>query len=275
MNSIDQLELVPVSGTAGNPVYLRDLATTQQITSPGEYDRINQQRFITITANIYNKDLGTAIRKVNKATASLGQLPQGVKIMIRGQADLFHQTMRELQSGLLIAIVVIFLMLAVNFQSFKLSFTILSIIPAVLTGSLLLILFTGKSLNIQSYMGIIMAVGVAVSNSILYITNAEYHRLQDPSVDFATTGTYNRLRPILMTSLAMIAGMIPLSLGIGEGGDQTAPLGVAVIGGLIFSTLSTLIFLPMIYKQVMGSSPYKSPSLDPEDENSIYFESKR
>jgi multidrug efflux pump subunit AcrB len=266
------LELVPVSGNVGNPVYLRDVATTQKITSPGEYDRINQQRYITITANIYDKDLGTALKQVNKTIASLGQLPQGVKILVRGQAELLDQTMSELQSGLLIAIIVILLMLSVNFQSFKLSFAILSIIPAVVGGSVMLLLITGKTLNIQSYMGTIMAVGVAVANAILFITNAEIHRKQAPSSNYAVVGTFNRIRPIIMTNLAMIAGMIPMSLGLGEGGDQTAPLGIAVIGGLLFSTISTLIFLPMIYAQVMGRKPYKNPSLDPEDENSKNYE---
>ena len=272
MNSREQLELVPVSGNVGNPVYLRDVATTQKIKSPGEYDRINQQRFITISANIYDKDLGNAIKDVNKTIASLGELPQGVKIMVRGQAELLDQTMSELQSGLLIAIVVILLMLAVNFQSFKISFSILSIIPAVVAGSVLLLTITGKTLNIQSYMGTIMAVGVAVANAILFITNAEHHRKHSHSSGFAIVGAFNRLRPILMTSLAMIAGMIPMSLGMGEGGDQTAPLGIAVIGGLIFSTISTLIFLPMVYSQIIGNKPYKSPSLDPEDQNSSYYE---
>jgi len=275
MNSNEQLGLVPVSGNVGNPVYLRDVATMQKITSPGEYDRINQQRFITITANIHNKDLGAAIKEVNTTIASLGQLPQGIKIMVRGQAELLNETMSELQSGLLIAIIVILLMLAVNFQSFKLSFTILSIIPAVVAGSVLLLLITGKTLNIQSYMGTIMAVGVAVANAILFITNAEFHRKQDHSAGFAIIGTFNRFRPILMTNLAMIAGMIPMSLGLGEGGDQTAPLAIAVIGGLIFSTVSTLIFLPMIYSYVIGKQPYKNPSFDPEDENSIYYEANK
>ena len=201
----------------------------------------------------------------------MGQLPQGVKIMVRGQAELLSQTMNELRTGLLIAIAVILLMLAVNFQSFRLSLIILSIVPAVVTGSVLLLLITGKTLNIQSYMGTIMAVGVAVANAILYVTNAEYHRKKDYNSGFTMTAAYNRLRPILMTSLAMIAGMIPLSLGLGEGGDQTAPLGIAVIGGLLFSSLSTLIFLPMVYEQIIGNKPYKNPSLDPEDENSIYY----
>ena len=272
MNSKDQLDFIPLSGNNTNPVYLRDVATTQKVTSPGEYDRINQQRFITITANIHNKDLGSSIKAVHRAIDSLGQLPQGVKVTVRGQAELLSQTMSELQSGLLITIIVIVLMLAINFQSFKSSFAILSIIPAVVAGSVLLLLVTGKTLNIQSYMGTIMAVGVAVANAILFVTNAEQHRKDGELSNYAIIGVQNRLRPILMTSLAMIAGMIPMSLGLGEGGDQTAPLGLAVIGGLIFSTFSTLIFLPMIYTRFIGNKPYTSPSLDPEDENSTNYE---
>lgn len=274
MNSADQLELVPVANNNGNPVYLRDVATIKKNTSPGEYDRINQQRFITLTANIHNKDLGTAVAEVNKAISSLGELPTGIKISVRGQAELLKETMNELQSGLIIAIVVILLMLAIFFQSFKLSLTVISIIPAVVLGSVLFLLLTGKTLNIQSYMGTIMAVGVAVANAILFITNAEQQRRVNRSTDFAVTGAVNRLRPILMTSLAMIAGMIPMSIGLGEGGDQTAPLGIAVIGGLLFSAISTLLFLPLVYNRMMGKRQYKNPSLDPEDKNSKYFESK-
>jgi CzcA family heavy metal efflux pump len=268
MNGIDQLELIPVSGNTGSPVYLRDIASLKKITSPGEYDRINQQRFITLTANIHNKDLGSAIKDVNKAISSVGELPAGVKIMVRGQADLLKDTMSELQSGLIIAVIVILLMLAIYFQSFKLSLAVLSILPAVVAGSVLLLLLTGKTLNIQSYMGTIMAVGVAVANAILFITNAEFYRQNDFSSNHAIRAAYNRLRPILMTSLAMIAGMIPMAIGIGEGGDQTAPLGIAVIGGLAFSMFSTLVFLPVMYRRIIGKQPYKNPSLDPEDENS-------
>jgi len=266
MNSRDKLEMVPVSGNAEAPVYLRDVATVQKTTSPGEYDRMNQQRFITITANIFNQDLGSSVKEVNRAIASLGELPAGVKIMVRGQAELLSQTMSELQSGLLIAIVVIFLMLTVNFQSFKISLTILSIVPAVVAGSAILLLITGQTLNIQSYMGTIMAVGVAVANAILYITNAEFNRKNDFESNFPVLAAGNRLRPILMTSLAMIAGMVPMSLGLGEGGEQSAPLGIAVIGGLVFSTISTLLFLPMIYALINGSTPYRNPSLDPEED---------
>src|SRR5207244_760238 len=114
----DQLELIPLANNAGNPVYLRDVATVRKNTSPGEYDRINQQRFITITANIHNKDLGTAIKKINQSISSMGELSAGVKIIVRGQAELLKDTLSELQSGLIIAIVVILLMLAIFFQSF-------------------------------------------------------------------------------------------------------------------------------------------------------------
>jgi multidrug efflux pump subunit AcrB len=272
MNSSDQLGLVPLSTNADNPVYLRDVATIEKNSSPGEYDRMNQQRFITITANIYKKDAGTAIHEVNKTISSLGNLPQGIKIMVRGQADLLHDTQSELRSGLLIAFVVIFLMLAVNFQSFMLSLVTLSIIPAVITGSVLLLSLTGQTLNIQSYMGTIMAAGVAVANAILFITNAEHHRGLNSSSNFAADGVHDRLRPILMTSLAMIAGMIPMAIGIGEGSDLTTPLGIAVIGGLLFSTISTLLFLPLIYNWAVGKKKHNNPSLDPEDRNSRYYD---
>lgn len=274
VNSSDQLGLVPVAANTGSPVYLRDVTTAQKTTSPGEYDRINQQRYITITANIYKKDVGTAVKEVKKTIASLGELPQGVKIMLRGQADLLTQTTSELETGLLIAIVVIFLMLTVNFQSFRLSLVVLSVVPAVIAGALLLLLITGQSLNIQSYMGTIMAVGVAVANAILLITNGELYRKQS-SPGFAVTGAVDRLRPILMTSMAMIAGMVPLAIGFSEGGDQTAPLGIAVIGGLIFSVISTLVFLPAIYAGMMGKKTYHSPSLHPEDKESRYYETNK
>ena len=272
MNSADQLGFVPVAGNTGAPVYLRDVASLKTTSSPGEYDRINQQRFITLTANIDKKDLGTALKDINASIASLGALPQGIKIMVRGQADLFNQTMSELQSGLLIAVVVILLLLAIHFQSFKLSLITLAIVPSVIAGSLLLLFITGKSLNIQSYMGTIMAVGVAVANAILFMTHAEQARKAQQAGSHAINAAYHRVRPILMTSLAMIAGMIPMSFGIGEGSDQTSPLGVAVIGGLLFSTISTLIFLPMLYDRAIGAKPYKDPSLNPEDINSKYYE---
>jgi len=271
MNTPEELELVPIAWNAGSPVYLRDVASWKKTTSVGEYDRINQQRFITITANIHNKDMGTALKHVNAAIASLGELPKGMKINLRGQAELLDQTMNELQSGLIIAIVVIFMLLAISFQSFRLSLVTLSIVPIVVAGSFLLIFLTGQTLNIQSYMGIIMAVGVAESNAILFVTNAQKHKKMNNPQPFLK-GASGRLRPILMTTVAMVAGMIPMAIGLGRGGDQTAPLGVAVIGGLLFSAFGTLVFLPIIYANVSGKNPYQNPSLDPEDVNSSHYE---
>lgn len=269
MNSTDDIELIPVSDDP--QVYLRDVARWSKQFTPGEYDRLNQQRFLTITGNINENDLGATLKQVNKEIASLGELPKGLKILVKGQAELLSDTMSSLQSGLLIAIVVIFLLLSVNFQSFRLSLVTLSIVPAVVAGSLFLLLITGKTLNIQSYMGMIMAVGVAIANGILFITNAEQFRKQG-NLNAFREGAFNRLRPILMTSLAMIAGMIPMSLGLGEGGDQVAPLAIAVIGGLLFSLISTLLLLPLIYQRVQGSRAHTSSSLDPDDKESRYYQ---
>jgi multidrug efflux pump subunit AcrB len=131
---------------------------------------------------------------------------------------------------------------------------------------------TGKTLNIQSFMGTIMAIGVSVSNAILLITNAEFMRKQSlPNLNVGIEAAKNRLRPILMTSIAMIAGMIPMAIGLGEGAKQTAPLGIAVIGGLLFSTITTLFILPVIYSRVIGKKQYVSASLDPDDQASKNF----
>jgi multidrug efflux pump subunit AcrB len=269
MNSTDDIELIPVSNDP--QIYLRDVARWSKRSTPGEYDRLNQQRFITLTGNINEKDLGATLKEVNAAISSLGELPKGVKVLVKGQAELLTDTMSSLQSGLLIAIVVIFLLLSVNFQSFRLSLVTLSIVPAVVAGSLLLLLITGKTLNIQSYMGMIMAVGVAIANGILFITNAEQFRKERNQYAYRESA-FNRLRPILMTSLAMIAGMVPMSLGLGEGGDQVAPLAIAVIGGLMFSLISTLLLLPLIYHRFQGNKVHSSASLDPDDKESRYYQ---
>lgn len=270
MKSAEDVEMIPVANQLNRKIYLRDVARWSRVQMPGEYDRLNQQRFVTLTANIHDKDLGSAITALNTAIADLGELPSGVKVLPRGQVDLLDQTISELQTGLLIAVIVIFLMLAANFQSFKVALVTISIIPAVIMGSLLLLFLTGHTLNIQSYMGTIMAVGVAVANAILFITNAEDHRKLGEA-QAQTLAATSRLRPILMTSCAMMAGMLPMALGIGEGGDQIAPLGVAVIGGLFFSMFSTLLVLPLIYKTWVGRHTFTSASLNPNDSQSKYF----
>jgi len=265
MNSTAQLEAIPVSsGEGGKTHYLNELATWKHITVPGEYDRLNQQRYITITANIQPEDKGRVFDKVREVISGMGKLPSGAKILLRGQSELLQQTLQSLQFGLIVAIVVIFLVMAIYFQSFRVAIVTLSVIPAVIAGALIVLYLTGNTLNIQSYMGTIMAVGVAIANSVLFVTNAEQLRRSGAS-RFQMTAAGNRLRPILMTSTAMIAGMIPMALGLTEGGDQTAPLGLAVIGGLAFSAVSVLFFLPHVYQWLIGRKTYVSVSLFPED----------
>lgn len=272
MKSSEDLEQIPVSSADKN-IFLRDVATWKKINTAGEYDRLNQQRFITISANLHKQDLGTAVKDVQMAIGQLDSLPAGVKVYVRGQSEILDQTQTELSTGLLLAIAVIFLLLAANFQSFKLSFTVLSTIPAVVAGSFLLLLLTGKTLNIQSFMGCIMAIGVAVANAILLITKAETLRKQNVHLpNIGAMAALGRLRPILMTSLAMIAGMIPMAIGLGEGGEQTAPLGIAVIGGLIFSTITTLVVLPLVYNAVVKKKIYSNISLDPDDVTSRFYD---
>jgi multidrug efflux pump subunit AcrB len=271
MNSTATLEAIPVSGGVGNTHYLSEVATWKRTLVAGEYDRLNQQRYITITANAYNQDLGTVFKSVNKAVAAMGKLPNGAKIILRGQPVLLEQTQTSLQFGLMIAIIVIFLVMTVYFQSFRIALATLSIVPAVIAGALLFLFITGNSLNIQSYMGTIMAVGVAIANAVLFITSAEQNRRGELAAGHLKAAEA-RLRPILMTSAAMIAGMIPMAAGLSDGGDQTAPLGIAVIGGLIFSAIGVLFFLPHVYQFIAGRRAYRHVSLDPDDANSANYD---
>ena len=273
MNSPEQIEQIPVGKHGDNTVYLRDIADWKKGNSIGEYDRINQQRFITVTANIHKQDLGTAVAAVNKAIKNLGELPQGVKVYCRGQSEVLDQTTTELSIGLLLAVLVIALMLAAYFQSIRLALVVLSAFPGVLAGALFLIWITGNTLNIQSFMGCIMAIGVAVANSILLVSNAEQLRISQIGGGLiGAQAATNRLRPILMTSVAMIAGMTPMALGFGESGKQTAPLAIAVIGGLLFSTFISLWLVPLIYDLIIGRKRPSNTSLDPNDENSVYYD---
>jgi multidrug efflux pump subunit AcrB len=194
-----------------------------------------------------------------------------VKVTVRGQIGPMKQTLSNLGVGLLLAVLVIFLLLAANFQSMRLAFVVLSTIPAVICGVIFILLITGTTLNVQSFMGAIMAIGVAVANAILLIIFAEGHRRSgNTSTVAAIHGAQTRMRPILMTSMAMIAGMVPMALGIGEGAQQTAPLGRAVIGGLLFATAATLLILPLVFSMVQERAGVKSPSLDPEDPQSDF-----
>lgn len=271
MTSVDDIKNIPLQSGQQRPT-LNDVARFSEELAPGQYDRSGPNRLVTITANLHDIDLGAASKAVSQAIADAGEPPRGVLIEFKGQVKLLDETLSSLQGGLGIAIIIIFLLLAANFQSFKLSLAILSSVPAVLAGSLLMLLACGATLNLQSYMGMIMSVGVSVANAILMITNAENLRIELKDAKRAgTLAAGSRIRPILMTSIAMIAGMIPMASGMGDGGDQVAPLGQAVIGGLIASTLVSLLILPGVFIMVQRKASLTSVSLDPEDEQSKYY----
>src|SRR5262249_21058310 len=194
--------------------------------------------------------------------------PRGVTVAMRGQVPPMQQTLSGLQTGLLLAIAVIFLLLVANFQSLRVALVILAMVPAVVAGVALALWLTGTTLNVQSFMGAIMAIGVSVANAILLAIFAEKFRREGQEAEAAAVdAAKTRLRPILMTSFAMIAGMIPMALALGEGGEQTAPLGRAVIGGLAASTLAVLIVLPSIFAVAQSKASRASASLHPEDFN--------
>ena len=273
MNSPEQIDQIPVGKFGDQTIFLRDIADWKKGTSMGEYDRMNQQRFITLTANIYKQDLGTAIADINKNISNLGTLPAGVRVYLRGQSVVLDSTQFELSTGLLLAVVVILFMLTAFFQSLRMAFVTISIIPGILAGAIALLFITGNTINIQSFMGCIMAVGIGISNAVLLISNAQAIRSGSSGADhIGAQAAANRLRPIMMTSLAMIAGMIPISLSLGEGGHQTAPLGIAVIGGLLVSSCFCLFVLPIIYDWAIGNKKIAPVSFDPSDEHSAYFE---
>lgn len=271
MTSLQDIGEIPLMKNAARPL-LGDVATIKEDTAYGENDNLGAMPTLSVTANLTGIDLGTAAKDVKTAIASIGELPRGLNIEPIGLTDTLEDTLNSLQSGLIIAIVVIFLMLAANFQSFSVSLVVLTTVPAVILGSLLMLMLTGSTLNLQSYMGIIMSVGVSISNAVLLITNAEHLRLHNAdSLASAKEAAGLRLRPILMTSLAMVVGMIPMAIGHGEGGDQVSPLGRAVIGGLVASTFSTLLILPLVFAWIQKKVSVRSVSLDPENKESKHY----
>ena len=266
MSSMKDLELVPVIAKDGEKVLLRDVGRIREGTMPGQIDRYNMRRVVSMTGNIQGDNLGDVARQVSKAVEATGPPPAGVKVDVRGQVAPLHELFRGLGFGLLVAVVVIGLLLMAYFQSARLALVSVAPVPAVLAGVAVMLLATGTTLNLQSFMGAIMAVGVATANAILLVTFAERARVGGVNArDAGIDGARTRARPILMTGCAMIAGMVPMALGLGEGGDQTAPLGRSVIGGLAAGTLTALFVLPAVFALVMGGAGRASASLDPFD----------
>jgi multidrug efflux pump subunit AcrB len=260
---------VPVAADGSTYPLLGDVARIENGTIVGEFDRLNGQRLVTLSANAAGRDLGRVAERVDAAIARAGAPPRGGSVSVRGQIATMRETFRSIATGVLVAIVVVFLLLSANFQSARLAGVVVSTVPAVLAGVVVMLLATGTTLNVQSFMGAIMAIGVAVANAILLVTFAEDARRRGESQP-AIAAARARMRPVLMTSAAMIAGMIPMALAIGEGAEAAAPLGRAVIGGLAAATVATLFVLPSIYAVVQRSAPRGSVSLDPDDPESAY-----
>ncbi len=266
MDSLQEVQNIPVGNRWSRPVLLRNIAEVLPAFGVEEYDRYNMQRLVTVNANIVGEDLGGVSRQVKQAIRDAGQPPEKVKIAIRGQSPALDEMTGGLTGGLVLAVCVVLLLLVPNFQSIRLALIVVLAVPAALAGVVLMLWITGTSINVQSFMGAIMSIGIAVANAILLVTFAERSRMGGAEAsDAAVEGARSRPRPILMTSVAMISGMTPMAIGLGASAQQTAPLGRAVIGGLLAATLATLLVLPAVFTISQRRRHRRSASLDPDD----------
>jgi multidrug efflux pump subunit AcrB len=267
MNRSQQVGTLPIRKTGSDSnLLVRDVATVETSTTPGEIDRSAMQRYLSVTANVEGADLGRAAQSIKEAVTAAGEPPRGVRVDVRGQLAPMTEMFRSLTIGLALSVVVILVLLTGYFQSFRLGLISIGGVPGVVCGVALILLATRTTLNIESFMGSIMCIGVSVSNSVLLSTFMDHHwRAGAPALKAAVEGSRERLRPILMTAAAMLLGTVPMALALEEGSGMTAPLGRAVIGGLLVSTFATLLIVPAMFVLVMGNTKAVSPSLDPDD----------
>jgi multidrug efflux pump subunit AcrB len=274
MDRPEQIETLPLLKV--NPdtnLMIRDVATVQTGTAPGQIDRSSMQRYLSIIGNVEREDLGRATRRIERAIAEAGQAPRGVRVRVRGQVAPMEEMFRSLTTGLALSVVVILILLTGHFQSPRLGLISIGSVPGVVAGVATILFLTGTTLNIESFMGSIMCIGVSVSNSVLLSTfMAEHWRHGMPVLEAAVEGAKERLRPILMTAIAMILGTLPMALALEKGSEMTAPLGRAVIGGLVVSTFATLLVVPAIFAVLMNRVKYVSPSVDPDDPASRHYD---
>jgi multidrug efflux pump subunit AcrB len=244
-------------GKAASVQLLQNLATIRRGASVADVTHYNIQNVFDVYANVDNRDLGGVASEVDKIIAKVkSSLPNATELVVRGQVETMQSSFFRLGLGLLFAILLVYLLMVVNFQSWVDPFIILMALPGALAGILWMLFATQTTLNVPSLMGSIMCIGVATANSILLVTFANDERIDGRgAVEAALSAGYTRIRPVLMTAAAMIIGMAPMALGLGEGGEQNAPLGRAVIGGLLFATFSTLLFVPIMYTFLRKTSP--------------------
>jgi CzcA family heavy metal efflux pump len=248
MTSLDDLMALPVNSQQGSQV-LGNLVQLQPVARPAVVNHYNVQPVIDVYASTQDRDLGGVAAATDKIIKSFdGRLPRGTRIVLRGQVSTMRSSFIGLGIGLMGAILLVYLLIVVNFQSWLDPFIIISALPGALAGICWILLLTRTTLSVPSLTGAVMCMGVATANSILMISFAREQMDEGlAAVPAAIAAGYTRMRPVLMTALAMMIGMVPMAFGMGEGGEQNAPLGRAVIGGLLFATVATLFFVPSVF----------------------------
>ncbi len=258
------------------PLMVRDVLKDGRVHTsarPGEYDRDMSQRYLTVIANVEGEDLGRAAKQVRKAVKDAGEPLRGVRVEEMGSLPSMTQMFEALGIGLAVAVFVILILLTAYFQSPRLALISIGAVPGVLVGIVTVLYFTDTTLNIESFMGSIMCLGVSVSNSVMMVTFMDEHwKAGKPSTEAAIKGASERVRPILMTACAMSTGMVPMALALERGSQMEAPLGRAVIGGLVMSTFATLLVLPSIFALVIGRKVHRSASLFPDNPESAHYD---
>jgi multidrug efflux pump subunit AcrB len=238
---------------------LGNVVSLNTVVTPSQVNHHSVQRVIDITSNVEGRDLGSVASDIQKQIGKLGTLPAGMKIQVLGQNEVMNNSFSNLGFGIVLAIILVFLLLVMFFQSWLDPFITMISIPGALVGILWMLAVTGTTINVVSLMGSIMTIGIAVSNSILVVSFANDIRVERgiSAFEAAIEAGKTRMRPVLMTALAMIVGMIPMSLALGEGGEQNAPLARAVIGGLLVATITTLFIVPLVYSILRKKEPQK------------------
>ncbi|MEH2202881.1 MAG: efflux RND transporter permease subunit [Nostoc sp.] len=265
LNSLEKIQNTPVANGSSSSQLLSNLAVVKRGKAAAVINHYNVQPVFNIYANVQGRDLGGVASDIYKIVGQFQQqLPRGSSIMVKGQVETMNSSFLGLEVGLIFAIGLVYCLIVVNFQSWIDPFIIMMALPNALAGIVWILFVTNTTFSVPSLMGAIMSIGVATANSILLVTFANEQRLiGEKAVSAALAAGYTRLRPVLMTAGAMIMGMLPMSLGLGEGGEQNAPLGRAVIGGLLAATVATLIFVPVIYSILRRKQPQ---NLDLEEE---------
>jgi len=275
MDSIEDLENIPINRASGvanatttpaNPEILSDLASVNRGHELEVVNHYNIRRVVDIYANVQDRDLGGVSSQIAKVLdADAKSLPRGTFVTLKGQVETMRSSYTGLLGGLVFSIVLVYLLIVVNFQSWVDPFIIITALPAALAGIVLFLFLTHTALSVPALMGAIMCMGVATANSILVVSFAK-SQLQEhgDAIRAAIEAGTTRFRPVIMTALAMIIGMVPMALGLGDGGEQNAPLGRAVIGGLLCATVATLLFVPSVFALI--HSMKKSKSAEPKQQ---------